>query len=167
MGRHRITRSGYGVAIALLLFVFSWATLAQTGERKAKGRMDEMKGRVMAMSKYSFDETVSRLKRAIEEQGLMVVFTADHQAMLRMVGLETKGMQGIEFFHPKYGKVIAQTDHRAGLEIPLRLVVMEGDMGTMISYDKPSYTFSKYPKLKELGQELDGVLAKIAQGVTK
>jgi len=152
-------------AVALML-VLGLALAAQPGEKKAK-EMPAMKGRIMAMSKYPFNETVSQLKRAIEEQGLMVVFTADHQAMLQMVGMQTKGMQGIEFFHPKYGKVIAQNDHMAGIEIPFRLMVMEGDMGTMLSYDKPSHVFGKYPKLKALGRELDGVVEKIAQAVTK
>jgi len=158
--------TGAFMAAVALMLVLGLALAAQPGEKKAK-EMPAMKGRIMAMSKYPFNETVSQLKRAIEEQGLMVVFTADHQAMLQMVGMQTKGMQGIEFFHPKYGKVIAQNDHMAGIEIPFRLMVMEGDMGTMLSYDKPSHVFGKYPKLKALGRELDGVVEKIAQAVTK
>ncbi len=145
-------------AIAAILGVV--VTGAWAGEKM-------LPGRVMAMSKYSFDETVSRVKQAIEGQQMMVVFSADHQAMLQMVGLQTKGMVGIEFFHPRYGKVIVENDHAAGLEIPLRLVIMEGDMGTMLTYQKPSHTFSKYPRLKNLGEELDGVLATIAASVSK
>lgn len=138
------------------------AAFAETG---AGEKM--LPGRVMVMSKYGFDETVSRVKQAIEGQQMMVVFTADHQAMLSMVGLQTKGMVGIEFFHPRYGKVIVQNDHAAGLDTPLRLVIMEGDMGTMLTYQKPSHTFGKYPKLKQLGEELDGVLARIQAAVAK
>ncbi|MBI4609857.1 MAG: DUF302 domain-containing protein, partial [Candidatus Rokubacteria bacterium] len=74
---------------------------------------------------------------------------------------------GIEFFHPRYGKVIVENDHAAGIEIPFRLVVMEVDMGTMISYYKPSHILAKYPKLKALGQELDGVVKKIEKAVTE
>lgn len=149
-----------------LLFLTIGGAMAQAGEEKAH-QMPAMEGRVMGMSKYGFDETVSRLKQAIEGQQMMVVFSADHQAMLDMVGLKTKGMLGIEFFHPRYGKVIVQSDHAAGIEIPLRLIVMEGDMGTMISYYKPSYILRKYQKLAELGKELDGALAKIEQAVTR
>lgn len=138
-----------------------------TGLALAAGEQEMMPGRVMAMSKYDFNETVSQVKLAIEGQQMMVLFTADHQAMLEMVGKKTKGMVGIEFFHPRYGKAIVENDHTAGLEVPLRLVVMEGDMGTMITYNKPSYTFSKYPKLKSLGEELDGVLASIQAAVAK
>jgi len=148
-----------GLTVAL---VAAWAVAAGAG-----GEMKAMEGRATAKSKYSFDETVSKLKQAIEGQQMMVVFTADHQAMLQMVGLKTKGMLGIEFFHPRYGKVIVENDHGAGIEIPFRLVVMEGDMGTMVSYYKPSHVFAKYPKLKALGQELDGVVKKIEQAVTE
>lgn len=155
----------FGLLAGLLLFTSSCA-MAQARGEKAQG-MPAMEGRVMAMSKYGFDDTVSKLKQAIEGQQMMVVFTADHQAMLEMVGLKTKGMVGIEFFHPRYGKVIVQNDHRAGIETPLRIVVMEGDMGTMISYYKPSYTFGKYPKLKQLGEELDRVLESIQAAVTR
>jgi len=126
-----------------------------------------MKGRVMAKSKYPFDETVSRLKQAIEGENLMVIHSIDQQAMLRMVGVEAKGMQSILFFHPQYGRMIYQTDRLAGIEPPLKIVVMEGDMGTMITYYKPSYLFRKYQGLARLGDELDGVLARITEAVTK
>lgn len=157
LSRCRIVSIGLAIA-----FATAWSIPAAAG-----GEMKAMEGRVMAKSKYSFDETVSKLKQAIEGQQMMVVFTADHQAMLQMVGLKTKGMLGIEFFHPRYGKVIVENDHAAGIEIPFRLVVMEGDMGTMISYYKPSHSLAKYPKLKALGQELDAVVKKIEQAVTE
>lgn len=155
----------FGLFAGVAFLTIGCAMTQAAGEKAHQ--MPAMEGRVMGMSKYGFDETVSKLKQAIEGQQMMVVFTADHQAMLEMVGLKTKGMLGIEFFHPRYGKVIVQNDHRAGIEIPLRLIVMEGEMETIISYYKPSYVLRKYSKLAELGKELDGVLAKIEQTVTK
>ncbi|MBI5096995.1 MAG: DUF302 domain-containing protein [Nitrospirae bacterium] len=155
--------------MAVTIIFLAGLSLTEAGEMKGKMEM-EMKmppGRVMGMSKYNFDETISRLKEAIESQSMMVVFTADHQAMLKMVGMETKGMMGIEFFHPRYGKVIFQNDHMAGVETPLRIVVMESEMGTMFTYWKPSHTFAPYPKLKDLGRELDGVLESITKSVNK
>jgi len=153
----------YLVLVSLML----GALAVWTGLVRAGGGEKMLPGRVMAMSKYDFNETVSRVKQAIEAQQMVVLFTADHQAMLSMVGLQTKGMMGIEFFHPRYGKIIFQNDHAAGLEVPLRLVVMEGEMGTMLTYEKPSHIFGKYPKLKKLGEELDGVLATIRASVAK
>lgn len=154
-----------GLFAGVVSLTIGCAMVQAEGEKAHQ--MPAMEGRVMGMSKYGFDETVSRLKQAIEGQQMVVVFTADHQAMLEMVGLKTKGMLGIEFFHPRYGKVIVQNDHAAGIEIPMRLVVMEDAMGTMISYYRPSYIFGKYPKLKQLGEELDRVLGAIQAVVTK
>lgn len=161
------TKSMWRVGVSLMaLFLTVGCAAIQAGGQTAQAG-GPMEGRVMAPSKYGFDETVSRVKQAIEGQQMMVVFTADHQAMLQMVGMKIKGMQAIEFFHPRYGKIIFENDHMAGIETPLKLVVMEGDMGTMISYYKPSHTFAKYPKLKRLGEELDRVYASIQAAVAK
>ncbi len=124
-------------------------------------------GRVFEMSRYDFKETVSRIKEAIEGHRMIVVFVADQQAMLAMVGVQARGMQTIEFFHPRYGKVIYEKDRRAGIEAPLRIAVVEIDKGTMISYYRPSFIFGKYPKLKRLGEELDRVVGEIVSSVTK
>lgn len=151
-------------AVVLLVTV---ALLVQPGIGWSGGGMDTMKGRATAKSKYPFNETVSRIKQAIEAQEMMVIQTVDMQAMLQMVGVQAKGMQQVLFFHPRYGKAIYESDRMAGIEAPLKLVVMEGDMGTVISYYKPSHVFATYPKLKALGDELDGVLGRIAEAATK
>lgn len=156
------------IAVALVLVVVALAALpAMGGAGEAKMGGEPMKGRAMAKSKYPFDETVSRVKQAIEGQEMMVIQTVDMQAMLQMVGVQAKGMQQVLFFHPRYGKAIYENDRMAGIEAPLKLVVTEGDMGTMISYYKPSHVFAMYPKLKALGEELDGVLGRIAEAATK
>lgn len=147
-------------AVLLALPGIGWAG----GEKMNK---EAMKGRVVAQSQYPFDETVSKIKQAVEGENLMVIQTIDQQAMLRMAGVQAKGMQSVLFFHPRYGKAIYENDRMAGIEAPLKIAVMEGNMGTTISYYKPSEIFSKYPRLKGLGDELDGVLARIAEAVTK
>lgn len=152
------------VATAVVIAAFAWNAPASVGGEMGK---EAMKGRVMAKSKYAFDETVSRIKQAVEGQQMMVIQTVDMQAMLQMVGVQAKGMQQILFFHPRYGKAIYEGDRMAGIEAPLKIAVLEGDMGTMVSYYKPSYVLAKYPKLKALGQELDGVVKKIEQAVTE
>ncbi len=158
-----LTRSLMAVVSLLWLSAFSVGLRAQQHEMKEEMLPD----RAMGVSRYGFNDTVSQIQKAIEAQGMMVIQRIDHQAMLSMVGVKTKGMLTLEFFHPKYGKTLVENDHRAGIEIPLRIVVMESDMGVMFTYRKPSVTFGQYQKLKSLGQELDGVLAKIADAVAK
>jgi len=123
--------------------------------------------RGMVMSKYGYDETVSRVKQAIEGQQMMVLFTADHQQMLSMVQVKAPPMSTIEFFHPRYGKRIFEGNREASPEIPLRILVMEGDKGAMVTWVKPSTTIGKYKGLESLGTELDSTLQQIATSVTK
>ena len=155
------------VAVPVLAVAMAALHPALAAAQHKPGEMALPEGRVMLPSKYDFNQTVSRVKQAIGEQNLMVVAEADHQAMLSMVGVQSKGMLLIEFFHPRYGKVIFEKNRAAGIEAPLRIVVMEGDMGTMVSYNKPSHTFGKYKGLEELGRELDGVVEKIVASVAK
>lgn len=123
--------------------------------------------RGMVMSKYGYDETVSRVKQEIEGQQMMVLFTADHQQMLSMVQVQAPPMSTIEFFHPRYGKRIFEGNRDASPEIPLRILVMQGEKGAMVTWVKPSTTIGKYKGLEGLGRELDSTLQQIAAVVTK
>lgn len=98
---------------------------------------------------------------------MTVVFTADHQQMQRMIQMETPPMSTIEFFHPRYGKRIFEGNPEAAPEIRLRILVMQGDKGAMVSWVKPSTTIGKYKGLESLGRELDSTLQQIAASVTK
>ncbi len=149
----------------LIPAVLSGVAIAQPGKMAMKMKVPE--GRGMVMSKYSYDETVSRIKQAIENERMMVLFTADHQQMLKLVGVEAGPMSTIEFFHPRYGKRIFEGNQEAAAEIPLRIMVMDSPMGTMVSWVKPSRTIGRYKGLASLGSELDATLQKIAEAVTK
>jgi uncharacterized protein (DUF302 family) len=129
-------------------------------------QMPMIKGRVMGMSKYNFDDTVGKVKDAISAHNMMVLFTADHQQMLSMVGVTTPPMETLEFFSPQYGKAIYEGDMAGALAIPLRIVIMQNDQGkVMYSYDKPSYLFARFSKLAGLGQQLDQVMDEIVSQV--
>lgn len=160
MSTNRVwTRVGSFTAVLMLLSI---GVIAQE-----KGMMKPPKDRGMVMSKYDFDETVSRIKEAIEGQQLMVLFTADHQQMLKMVQVDANPMVTVEFFHPRYGKRIFEGNREASAEIPLRIMVMDSSMGAMVSWVKPSTTIGKYKGLGSLGSELDGTLQKIASSVAR
>ncbi len=65
---------------------------------------------VTVRSAHGFDETLARLKQAIEGENLMVVHEINPQQMLRMVGVRTGGMRQIIFFHPRYMKQIIESN---------------------------------------------------------
>lgn len=152
----RFTCGGLVAGLLSLGLLFASPMAAGAGMMKAP------EDQVMAMSKYDFNETVSRVKQAIEGENMMVLRTIDMQEMLKMVGLETKGMQTILFFHPRYGKEIYTKARMAGIEPPLKLSVMENEMGkVMVRYRKPSAIFAPYKPLSDLGKELDEVVGRI------
>ena len=123
---------------------------------------------VLTKSKYDFSDTVELLKTSIEEQNLMVINEVDPQKMLRLVGVRTKGMRQIFFFHPRYMKRIYETNKQASIEPPLKFVVMEMPDGkVMVRYIRPTYKFNPYIGLDKLAAELDELVAMIAKSVTR
>lgn len=114
---------------------------------------------VTTASQYDFNDTVAILKRAIEEQNLMVVHEIDAQRMLRMVEVQTGGMKQILFFHPRYMKRIIETNRNGGIEPPLKIIVMEAPNGNvMVRYERPTHLFGAYEGLGEIASELEGIV---------
>ena len=114
-----------------------------------------------------FDKVVTGLRREIAGHKLVIVKEVPYQKMLAMVGTKSGPMIGIEIFHPRYGKVLFETDPSAFKEAPLRMVVRASGSDVMLEYRKPSAVFASYRSLGALGQELDEVFADIVKRVAQ
>ncbi len=114
-----------------------------------------------------FDKVVTNLKRAITGKKLVIVKEVPFQQMLAMVGLKTEKIKSFEIFHPRYGKVLYQTNPAAMKEAPLRIVVREVGNDVMLEYRKPSSVFASYSGLDDLSNELDQLFADIVAQVAK
>ena len=126
------------------------------------------KDRLVIRSKYPYMDTVIRIKDTIESKDILIVGNIDHQELLTLVGLKTGGMLGIEFFHPRYGKVIAKNDGAAALEMPFRILVMEANDGSvLVTYYRPSSILAPYKGCEGLGREIDGVMDDIVASFTR
>ncbi len=121
----------------------------------------EVSGLVKQTSQSGFDQTVQHLKRAVASNGLMVITTQDQQMMLQMVGVHAQKAVGFEVFHPRFGKVIYANDPTAYLAVPLRILVQKHGSKVEVIYRKPSVVLEGYSGLSDLGQQLDGVFARI------
>ena len=156
-------------SLTMMLIAFLIMIMAVSGNLSAqqKKMMQAPEFHVLTKSKYDFSDTVELLKVSIEEQNLMVINEVDPQKMLRLVGVQTKGMRQIFFFHPRYMKQIYETNKQASIEPPLKFVVMEMPNGkVMVRYIRPSYKFSPYMGLNDLATELDELMVVIAKSVT-
>ncbi len=123
---------------------------------------------VTATAKGSFENTVTKLKKAITASKLVVVKVVPYSKMIGMVGVKAEKTVGLEIFHPRYGKVLYETNKDAMIEAPLRILVRDQGGGTvMIRYRKPSAVFASYSGLSGLGQELDAIFDKIVTSVAE
>ncbi len=124
-------------------------------------------GIVTKSAKGSFENTVTKLKKAITANKLVIVKEVPFTKMLGMVGVKAEKIKGFEIFHPRYGKVLYANDKTAFLEAPLRILVRDKGGKVMIRYRKPSVVFAGYSGLSDLGSQLDKVFAKIVGSVAK
>ena len=143
-----------------LLFFFSGSLQAQ------EAMMKPPQFQVTVPSKYDFNDTVVLLKTAIEEQNLMVITELDIQQMLRLVGVQRKGMKKVYFFHPSFMKRIMEANKHATAEPPLKIDIMEMPNGrVMVRYIKASHVFGEYEGLEEISKELETTLTQILESI--
>ena len=147
-------------AFAVVLVVVALAAPS----RLALAASDDM---VTTTAKGTFENTVTKLKKAITASKLVVVKDVPYSKMIAMVGVKAEKTVGLEIFQPRFGKVIYETNKDAMIEAPLRILVRDQGGEVMIRYRKPSAVFASYSGLSGLGQELDAVFDKIVTSVAK
>jgi uncharacterized protein (DUF302 family) len=83
--------------------------------------------------------TVERLAKAAEAKGFNVVAKVDHAGAAAKAGMELRPTTVVIFGNPKGGTPLMHCDQKAGLDLPLKVLVWENDAGeTHLSYDHPS-----------------------------
>jgi len=149
------------------MFAVALIAIAGVFTQSAYAQMKPMDGSKMAMSKYSFSESVDIIKGAIEEQNLMVIHVVDGQKMMRMAGKQTKGMKQIFFFHPKYMAKVLAANKMAGMAIPFKMIVMEKPDGkVVVRYMMASTALKQYKGTEAVAKELDTLILKVIKEAT-
>ncbi len=159
MSKKERTHNAAGLAFVLLTaasMIGVWSAPAAAGEEVVT---QSMAG--------PFDKVVTALRKQIARHKLVVVQEVPYQKMLGMVGTKSEPMMGFEVFHPRYGKVLYETDVTAFKEAPLRIVVRATGNDVTVEYRKPSAVFAPYRGLGNLGKELDAAFADIVKQVSK
>lgn len=106
----------------------------------AGARAEAESGTMDIKSKFSFDETVSKLEEAITTRGLKVIAKVDHAKGAAAANLELRPTLLVLFGNPKGGTPIMQQDQRVGLDLPLRAVVWQNESGeTVVTYRAPEF----------------------------
>ena len=111
-------------------------------------------------SPHSVAETADRLEAAVTGAGATVFARVDHAAGADSVGMELGAAQLLIFGNPKLGTPVMQADLTAGLDLPLRVLVMESDNGVEVVYHAPASLAEDHdiPADAEVLQKMTGAL---------
>ncbi|GAB3394399.1 hypothetical protein GCM10027568_24960 [Humibacter soli] len=88
-------------------------------------------------SDKTFDEVLTALRAAVERRGITVMAEIDHAAAARDVGQQLAEETVVIFGNPAVGTAIMTADPRAGLDLPLRVLVREQQVGAELVYRDP------------------------------
>ena len=92
---------------------------------------------VVAESGHDVATTVDRVAAALRERGVRLFATIDHAAGAREAGLELADEVVLVFGNPAVGTALMQADARAGLDLPLRLLVWSDAGTTRVAFHDP------------------------------
>ena len=99
---------------------------------------------IVARSASGYAATAERLIEAIDDKGLTVFARIDHAAAAREAGMELAAEEVVLFGDPRAGTPLMQTDPRAGVELPLRILIWESGEGAMLGHLDPRELAREY-----------------------
>ncbi|MGW4945647.1 DUF302 domain-containing protein [Actinoplanes sp. NPDC004185] len=94
-------------------------------------------GLITTRSRSDVATTVRHLTAALQRRGITLFATIDHGAGARGVGLELADEVVLVFGNPAAGTPLMQADPRAGIDLPLRILVWSGADGTRVAFRDP------------------------------
>lgn len=113
------------LAAALCAALAACAQPGGAGASGSEGAREMIQSTRSVASRYSFDETVSRLETAFKAKGMTVFAVIDHQAAARQNGLAMQPAKVIVFGTPKAGTPLMVKDPQFALKLPLKVLVTE------------------------------------------
>jgi uncharacterized protein (DUF302 family) len=116
-------------------------------------------GLVTKESPWSVDETVARLTRLIESEGLKVFGVIDHGGAAREHGLELRDTKVVIFGNPVAGTPLMEAAPLAALDLPLKVLVWDDGGQTRLDYLSPQALAARYGLDDELASGLAGINA--------
>lgn len=120
-----------------------------------------------AISAHHFDETLSSLKRGIENENLWVLAELDVAALFARAGLKLQRARQLLYFHPRYASRIVSLAPEAMVEAPAKLWIMESpDTRVVVRCARMETVFEKYRNgLTVLGAELDMLATRLLERI--
>jgi uncharacterized protein (DUF302 family) len=123
---------------------------------------------VTARSPHDVPTVVRLLTAALERRGIRLFATIDHGGGAREAGLDLPDEVVLVFGNPAVGTPLMQADPRAGIDLPLRILVWLQDGATHVAYRDPRAMVDDYSVAARAGtlDRLHGLLDQLVGEVT-
>ena len=95
-------------------------------------------------SPVSVDDTVSRITRLLESNGVKLFAVIDHSSEARAAGLELRDTKVVIFGNPAAGTPVMAAAPLAALDLPLKVLVWDDGNRTRLSYTGPDELSDRY-----------------------
>ena len=90
---------------------------------------DPASGIVKVKSAYSVPETIARIKKDVADKGIMWFSEVDQQQLAANAGITLRPSTLLTFGNPPLGTLFIKANPVAGLDWPVRVLVLEDDTG--------------------------------------
>jgi len=112
-------------------------------------------GLVSIPSNHSVDQTVEKLKRILQERGVMLFALVDHSGEAEKVGMKMPPTKLVIFGSPKAGTPLMLAAPSVAIDLPLKILVREDPEGKVwISYNSPAFLQERHDLPQELLQNI-------------
>ncbi len=128
--------------------------------------MPSERGLIQVGSRYSVDETMTRLEAAFASKGLQVFAVVDHSGEAAKVGLAMSQTKVLIFGSPKAGTPLMVAAPSLAIDLPLKALVAEDRAGKVsVTYNDPGYLKERHGVPADLIKNLAGAGVVIAKAV--
>lgn len=144
------------------------ASLAVAAIISAGGGAFAADGMIVVDSEGTVAETADRLEALIEEGPPTLVARVDHQANAASVGADIAPSVVLIFGNPAAGTPIIAASPKAGLDLPVRVLIWEDDGATRIGYLDPAELTARYgvegadKAIENMGEAIAGLVERAA-----
>jgi uncharacterized protein (DUF302 family) len=116
---------------------------------------------VTKRSPWSVADTVARLSAVVAAREMKLFAVIDHSGDAREAGLELRETKLLIFGSPAAATAVIEAAPLAALDLPLRVVVWEEGVQTLVSYPSPSSVAGRHRLDRDLAGAFEAIDALI------
>lgn len=124
---------------------------------------------IFAESRFGFEETVAEVKKAVEAEGMTVVFELDIQKRVAAKGLSQPPTLVLGVCSAKHADAALQNDPTIAPNLPCRISIREQGDKVMVGTQNAELMGAKYsgPTMKQVAGEIHVHLTNVLRAVSK